>query len=60
MAAKPLPPIPSAGGTYVLNSKGTEWVLEQQTAPPQAAPIPDPLSDQTDGIDAQSPASGEG
>jgi len=52
---KPLPPFPSAGGTYVLNDKGTEWLLEQQTA----APSPEILNPQTDGTDAQSPAAGE-
>jgi hypothetical protein len=39
----------------VLNDKGTEWLLEQQTA----APSPEILNPQTDGTDAQSPAAGE-
>jgi len=48
---KKLPPLPSAGGTYVLNDKGTEWTLHQQTS--------DPLIPATDGTDTQPPATGE-
>ena len=52
MDPKPLPPFPSAGGTYVLNGKGTEWIVEQQTAEPSAVVNPEPLNPETDGTDS--------
>ncbi len=52
MDPKPLPPIPSAGGTYVLNDKGTKWIVEQQTAEPSAVVNPEPLNPETDGTNS--------
>lgn len=37
---QPLPPLPSAGGSYILADG--EWQLTQQTAQPGEAPLPEP------------------
>ena len=60
--APELPPLPSAGGTYVLDAKTNAWVLQQQTAEATAEAIPqEPLTPQTDGAEHQEPpAAGEG
>lgn len=61
-SAPELPPLPSAGGTYVLDAKSNEWVLQQQTAEATAKAITEePLTPQTDGPEHQEPpTAGEG
>lgn len=63
MARKSAPdvePLPSLGGSYVLDSSTGKWVLqghdEEQPAP---APEADPVNTNDDGTDSEAPAAGE-
>lgn len=46
-------PLPSAGGSYLLDPATGAWVLQQQTVEPSVIP-------ETDGINSEAPALGEG
>jgi hypothetical protein len=52
IVAKELPPLPSAGGSYLLDAKKNQWVLIEET--PADLPIPEI----TNGTDEAAPAAG--
>jgi hypothetical protein len=53
IVAKELPPLPSEGGSYLLDAKKNQWVLIEET--PADLPIPE----STNGTDSQAPTAGE-
>lgn len=53
IVAKDLPPLPSAGGSYLLDSKKNQWVLVDE------APAADLIPESTNGTVTEAPAAGE-
>lgn len=53
IVAKELPPLPSAGGSYLLDPKKNQWVLVDAPAADLTTP------ESTDGTDTEAPAAGQ-
>jgi hypothetical protein len=63
MARKSTPdvePLPSLGGSYLLDPSTGKWVLQSLGAEePAPAPDADPVNTNDDGTDSEAPAAGE-
>jgi hypothetical protein len=58
----PIDPLPSAGGSYLLEKSTGRWIKQARDAAQQPAE-PDPVTPidiEDDGTDPESPAAGEG
>jgi len=51
-------PLPSAGGSYLLDSATGKWVLQSLGESPSAAAEADPVITNEDGTDTETPTAG--